>query len=239
MKQYRNQPGTDSRIYYLLTVKDDGTMLLYFHGTDRSLTKEATVNADGWIATNGALFPPLDHPNGRWQEVAYTEVMSSSAAAENTDHTPAELEVVEPAVVEPTPVETEVVAEEAAEPEHTPEAKQLELFAMMKAEIEALRVENQRLTTEQNMMHEERARACYNEQAPAPTPRRAKKKQVTDVYANLYGSPAITIDHTADRNRRYRMIFATVATAIVFVVMVNTVGLFGVAALGLLIGGAK
>ena len=54
----------------------------------------------------------------------------------------------------------------------------------------------------------------------------------------LHTSPAITVDHSDDdHSERNKKIFAAVATAVVFVVLVNTVGLFGIAALGLLAGG--
>ena len=54
----------------------------------------------------------------------------------------------------------------------------------------------------------------------------------------LHTSPAITVAHSDDdHSQRNMKIFAAVATAAVFLVLVNTVGLFGVAALGLLAGG--
>jgi F0F1-type ATP synthase membrane subunit a len=63
------------------------------------------------------------------------------------------------------------------------------------------------------------------------------RRQKQDVMS-LYSSPAITVDHSEDdHSERNRKIFAAVATAVVFVVLVNTVGLFGIAAIGLLAGG--
>ena len=67
MKQYRMQPGTSPRIYYVLTVMDDETMTLTFHGTDREMTEVVTTREDGWIVTpRGGLYPPVSH--SRWQE---------------------------------------------------------------------------------------------------------------------------------------------------------------------------
>ena len=67
MKQYRMQPGTSPRIYYVLTVMDDETMTLTFHGTDREMTEVVTTREDGWIVTpRGGLYPPVSH--NRWQE---------------------------------------------------------------------------------------------------------------------------------------------------------------------------
>ena len=88
MKQYKLKPGMSSRIYYLLTVKDDGTMELVFHGTDRTLTEEASVNQDGWIVTKGAMYPPIEHPNGRWQEVECSEIVpQEETTTDSTDDT--------------------------------------------------------------------------------------------------------------------------------------------------------
>ena len=67
MKQYRMQPGTSPRIYYVLTVMDDGAMTLTFHGSDREMTEVVTTREDGWIVTpRGGLYPPVSH--SRWQE---------------------------------------------------------------------------------------------------------------------------------------------------------------------------
>ena len=48
-------------------MNDDGLMGLEFHGTDRTLKEAASVGQGGWIVTNGAMYPPIGHPNGRWQ----------------------------------------------------------------------------------------------------------------------------------------------------------------------------
>ena len=73
MKQYRIQPGTSPRIYYVLTVKDDETMTLTFHGTDREMTEVVTTREDGWIVTpRGGLYTPVSH--SRWKEQEAEEV---------------------------------------------------------------------------------------------------------------------------------------------------------------------
>ena len=157
MKQYRLQPGTSSRIYYLLTVKDKGTLTLEFHGTDRVLTEDAAVNQDGWIVTNGAMYPPLT--SGKWNEISVEDVRCHAAEVRSK----------------------------------TAEVKP-------KREVRT--------------------------QKPTLSP-----------YERLYCTPVNVVGQTEDHSERNRKIFAAVATALVFVVLVNTVGLFGVAALGLLAGG--
>lgn len=135
---------------------------------------------------------------------------------------------------------------------------ELDLFAQMKMELDQLREENERLRCN---MTQERAAACSpmtregqepsdiedgqrcsspcvsQPSIPRQRPRRTRR-QKQDVM-QLYSTPAITVDHTmeGDHSERNKKIFAAVATAVVFVVMVNTVGLFGIAALGLLAGG--
>ena len=67
---------------------------------------------------------------------------------------------------------------------------------------------------------------------------REQRRQKVDVM-KLYGGPAITIEHSEEEDRRERnkKILAAVATVAVFIILLNTVGLFGIAALGLLAGG--
>ena len=137
------------------------------------------------------------------------------------------------------------------------EPQQLDLFAQMQAEINTLKAENQELRNNQCNMIQEQASACSPTPAPSPTRRRGtaggerqmsvvemiaererrQTEQASRAYGRLYGSPAITVDHTDDHSDRNRKIFAAVATAVVFIVLVNTIGLFGIAALGLLAGG--
>lgn len=136
-----------------------------------------------------------------------------------------------------------------SEQNHAP--VELDLFSQMQADIDQLRQENQELKDKQcNMIQEQAAvcsptdvldtedRSCATQGRPSPTPRpRRVRRQAQDVM-QLYGSPAITVSHDDDdHSQRNKKIFAAVATAVVFLVLVNTVGLFGIAALGLLAGG--
>lgn len=89
-KMKHNQQGT---IYSLLTVKDDGKMMMYFHGTDRSTTHEVTENADGWLCHPGAMFPGLK--SGKW--VLTTEVASPQTPLLKESGT----EIEEPKIKEP------------------------------------------------------------------------------------------------------------------------------------------
>lgn len=111
----------------------------------------------------------------------------------------------------------------------TPSPVEQDLFAQMQQELDQLRTQNEAL----RMKNEE----LSNMSQPCQRPRRTRR-QKQDVM-QLYSTPAITVDHTMedDHSERNKKIFAAVATAVVFVVLVNTVGLFGIAALGLLAGG--
>lgn len=70
MKQYR-LPTANPHIYHELTINDDQTMTLYFHGIDSELTFHPTISEDGWIITEGAMFPPVS--SGRWTLKVKTE----------------------------------------------------------------------------------------------------------------------------------------------------------------------
>lgn len=104
----------------------------------------------------------------------------------------------------------------------------------MQAEIDALKHENERLRAESNKRD-----LCQNEQnkitIERPRPRRVRRQKV-DVM-KLYSSPAIKVEHKDDHSERNRKIIAAIATAVVFLILINTVGLFGIAALGLIAGG--
>lgn len=61
---YKMMLGTSGRQWELLTVKDDGTMTMTFHGTDREISHEVTENEDGWLCYPGAMYPGLQ--SGKW-----------------------------------------------------------------------------------------------------------------------------------------------------------------------------
>ena len=65
---YKMMLGTSGKQWEQLTVKDDGTMTMTFHGTDREICHEVTENADGWLCYPGGMFPGLE--SGRWQLIA-------------------------------------------------------------------------------------------------------------------------------------------------------------------------
>ena len=62
---YKMMLGTSGKQWELLTVRDNGTMTMTFHGTDREICHEVTENADGWLCYPGAMFPGLE--SGKWQ----------------------------------------------------------------------------------------------------------------------------------------------------------------------------
>jgi len=64
---YKMMLGTSGKQWEQLTVKDDGRMVMTFHGTDREISHEVTENADGWLCYPGAMYPGL--ASGKWQAV--------------------------------------------------------------------------------------------------------------------------------------------------------------------------
>ena len=83
---YKMMMGTSGRQWEQLTVRDDGTMMLYFHGTDRSVTQQVTLIEDGewkgWLKSEkGSMWPGLE--SGRWKLI-------SGAEADNEQQTTAE-----------------------------------------------------------------------------------------------------------------------------------------------------
>ena len=69
---YKMMLGTSGRQWEQLTVREDGTMMLYFHGTDRSVTQRVTLVEDGawkgWLKSEGgSLYPGIE--SGKWQAV--------------------------------------------------------------------------------------------------------------------------------------------------------------------------
>ena len=62
---YKMMLGTSGKQWELLTVRDNGTMTMTFHGTDREICHEVTENADGWLCYPGAMYPGLQ--SGKWQ----------------------------------------------------------------------------------------------------------------------------------------------------------------------------
>ena len=70
---YKMMLGTSGKIWEQLTVKDDGRMTLYFHGTDRSVTQQVTLIENGewkgWLRSEkGSMWPGIE--SGKWQLTA-------------------------------------------------------------------------------------------------------------------------------------------------------------------------
>lgn len=243
MKQYRLQPGTSSRIYYLLTVKDDGTMELVFHGTDRTLTEEASVNADGWIVTKGAMYPPL--ADGKWKEVECREIVpqevTTTDSADDTDN-------IEPANNQCDPV---IPAEQNDAPEYSEPAKsetsavELDLFAQMQMQIDQLRQENDRLCnmiqtrTEVRTAHESfdtENRSCATQGRPSTTPRQRRRRAVA---VETPAAQAVALEQDNGNSQLLKALGIAVASIAALVIIYNTgllipMGLIGLGASGLL-----
>jgi len=91
---YKMMLGTSGRQWEQLTVSEDGTMMLYFHGTDRSVTTQVTLIEDGawkgWLKSEGgSLYPGIE--SGRWQAVdcpaESAEIAESAADAVVAEYT--------------------------------------------------------------------------------------------------------------------------------------------------------
>ena len=98
---YKMMLGTSGRQWEQLTVREDGTMMLYFHGTDRSVTTQVTLIEDGawkgWLRSEGgSLYPGIESgkwnkmEDGRWKMedvVETTEPTEQAVIEETTDCT--------------------------------------------------------------------------------------------------------------------------------------------------------
>jgi hypothetical protein len=112
--------GTSGKQWEQLTVKDDGTMTMTFHGTDREICHEVTENADGWLCYPGAMYPGLK--SGKWQLTEEEPIVT--VAANCVPHS--DLQVREPqpteqvrepqTVVEAQPVVEAQTAQQQLEP---------------------------------------------------------------------------------------------------------------------------
>ena len=103
---YKMMLGTSGKQWEQLTVKDDGTMMMYFHGTDRSMTQEVTVITDGewkgWLRSEkGSMFPGLE--SGKWNKMADVTIDHSPLTI---DHSPLTVNP-EPLTINPEPLTIE------------------------------------------------------------------------------------------------------------------------------------
>ena len=100
---YKMMLGTSGKQWELLTVKDDGTMTMTFHGTDREICHEVTENADGWLCYPGAMYPGL--ASGKWQLTEEEPIVTVAAKPQPTEQ-----------VREPQPVVEAQTAQQQLEP---------------------------------------------------------------------------------------------------------------------------
>ena len=122
--------GTSGKQWEQLTVKDDGTMTMTFHGTDREICHEVTENADGWLCYPGGMFPGL--ASGKWNKMEDVRGKMEDVRCKMEE------------VVETTePAEPEVIAETADCADDT-DLEPAPVYTD-NAELEQLRAENQRL----------------------------------------------------------------------------------------------
>lgn len=149
---YKMMLGTSGRQWELLTVKDDGTMTMYFHGTDRSVTQQVTAVTEGewkgWLKSEkGSMWPGVE--SGRWTLVSGAEAEEATVAAKPQ---PTEQAAT---VAKTQPIVEEVVSElpqvEAVVAQPTPRPRRKRKPAAPRRDIETSRqrnIETQEPTTD-------------------------------------------------------------------------------------------
>ena len=95
---YKMMLGTSGRQWEQLTVREDGTMMLYFHGTDRSVTQQVTAVTEGewkgWLRSDGgSLYPGIE--SGKWQLMDDVRGLTADVVETNTNDTNNTNEVAE------------------------------------------------------------------------------------------------------------------------------------------------
>ena len=249
MKQYKWQPGTSARIYYVLTVKDDGTMTLQFHGTDRSLTDEATVNADGWIVTKGGMFPPISCR--KWMELeteAVTEetyLPTQSQSSPNADGlSPNDTSVVSANLAEHNvylPTQSSL-SPNAVVPSPDGMAALLTMYERQQQELDLLRQQNARLMAEREeqptrYQRRQRRRTAQREQ-PSPVSTADSRRQSAGINAAADTAEANSSLFTLHSSllKPLGLVAASVAACVVIYEtgLLIPLGLIGLAAGGIL-----
>ena len=219
---YKMMLGTSGKQWEQLTVKDDGTMMLYFHGTDRSVTQQVTAVTEGewkgWLRSEkGSMWPGID--SGRWQPMEANYVQQTTA------------DVTDVATPEPTTDVTEVVEE--VEPMELTE--QTEVVTNTEAQIAQM----------QAPCAERFAREDIPQPSTTPTPRpRRQRKPRVEHHPSDISHQTSSIDHqpsaishqTSSTLKAVGMVAA--ATVALFVIyetgLLIPLGLIGLATGGLL-----
>ena len=88
--KYRMLLGTSKKQWEELTVMDDGRMMLYFHGRDRSVTQQVTAITEGewagWLRSEkGSMFPGLE--SGKWNMMEEGRGKTEDVIETTTDNT--------------------------------------------------------------------------------------------------------------------------------------------------------
>ena len=207
MKQYKLQTGGNRNIFDILTVHDDGRMTITFHGTDRVITHEAKEQADGRILSGTSLFPPLS--SGKWFETTFTQEPTPPTSSKVAIAT--EPKATSPKVAIAT--EPKVAAPKAAAPKVTTPKAHVTGCVTPKATSPKVAI-------------------AATQKAAAPSVAIATTK---DVYGRLYGSHYDHREKSENKDQRVLLISSIVA-AVVFIALVSTVGVFGLATVGILAG---
>lgn len=93
-KVYKMMLGTSGKQWEQLTVRDDGTMMLYFHGTARNVTQQVAAVTEGewkgWLKSEkGSMWPGIE--SGRWTLISGAEADNEQQmTADCTDEEPVE-----------------------------------------------------------------------------------------------------------------------------------------------------
>ena len=233
MKHYKLQTGGNRNIFNVLTIDDSGRMTLTFHGTDRTITHEATTNEDGWIAAGSSLYPPLSC--GKWAE--------SPAAAKGTRER--EKEGEKPATAKgarerenegETPATAKGTRERENEGETPADAKRTR-ERENEGENPATKVAGtERRTGTERKKPATKEKPCGEAQGTVAKTERRKTATERNIYADLYGDYFQEAQQKEKENQK-QMVIAGIATVVVFIILVHFIGIFGIAALGLIAGG--
>ena len=225
---YKMMLGTSGKQWEQLTVKDDGTMTLYFHGTDRSVTQQVTAVTEGewkgWLRSEkGSMWPGID--SGRWQpmEANYEQQTTADVTDEATPEPTTD--VTDVATPKPTTDVTEVAEEvEPMEPTEQTEV----IVTTTEAQIAQMQAQCAERFAREDIPQPSTT--------PTPRPRRQRKPRVEHHPSSISHQPSAISHQTSSTLKAVGMVAA--ATVALFVIyetgLLIPLGLIGLATGGIL-----
>ena len=212
---YKMMLGTSGKQWEQLTVKDDGTMMLYFHGTDRSVTQQVTAVTEGewkgWLRSEkGSMWPGID--SGRWQMMEANYEQQTTA------------DVTDVATPEPTTDITDV-AEEVEPMEPT---EQTEVVTNTEAQIAQMQAPCAERFAREDIPQ--------SSTTPTPRPRRQRKPRVEHQTSSIIHHPSSISHQPSSTMKAVGMVAAaTVALLVIYETgLLIPLGLIGLATGGIL-----